>query len=274
MTKCDFSPIFEHFQTRKAQRKAEPLAQRKEQKATRDALEEPFKYCIWDCQQQKVGNFRIEPPGLFRGRGDHPRNGKIKTRVSPEQVTLNISQHANVPPPPAGHQWKDVKHDQEATWLATWQENVNGNYKYVNSNIRGQSDYKKFETARRLKQHIDRIQHDYQQGLRHEFMATRQLATAMYLIDKLALRVGNEKREGEADTVGCCSLKYENITLKPPNTVILDFLGKDSIRFYDEVEVDRQVFKNFKVFKKSPKKQGDEIFDRLMVCKYSIWSVK
>ena len=30
----------------------------------------------------------------------------------------------------------------------------------------------------------------------------RQLAVATYLIDKLALRVGNEKGEDEADTVG------------------------------------------------------------------------
>jgi DNA topoisomerase-1 len=97
-------------------------------------------------------------------------------------------------------------------------------------------------------------------------MADRQRATAVYLIDQFALRAGNEKGEDEADTVGCCSLKYEHVTLKPPNTVIFDFLGKDSIRFYDEVEVDPQVFKNLKIFKKAPKKEGDEIFDRLTVC--------
>ena len=33
------------------------------------------------------------------------------------------------------------------------------------------------------------------------------MGTAAYLIDKLALRVGNEKSEEEADTVGCCSLR-------------------------------------------------------------------
>lgn len=96
-------------------------------------------------------------------------------------------------------------------------------------------------------------------------MANRQRATAVYLIDQFALRAGNEKGEDEADTVGCCSLKYEHVTLKPPNKVIFDFLGKDSIRFYDEVEVDPQVFKNLKIFKKAPKKEGDEIFDRLSV---------
>ena len=26
----------------------------------------------------QVGNFRVEPPGLFRGRGEHPKMGKIK----------------------------------------------------------------------------------------------------------------------------------------------------------------------------------------------------
>lgn len=94
-------------------------------------------------------------------------------------------------------------------------------------------------------------------------MATRQRATAMYLIDRLALRAGNEKGEDEADTVGCCSLRYEHISLAPPNKVIFDFLGKDSIRYYNEVEVDEQVFKNLRIFKKDPKKEGDPLFDRL-----------
>ena len=96
-------------------------------------------------------------------------------------------------------------------------------------------------------------------------MADRQRATAVYLIDKFALRAGNEKGDDEADTVGCCSLKFEHVSLVPPNTVIFDFLGKDSIQFYNEVVVDSQVFKNLKLFKKGPKGEGDEIFDRLTV---------
>ena len=36
---------------------------------------------------------------------------------------------------------------------------------------------------------------------------------ALYFIDKLALRAGHEKEEGEtADTVGCCSLRVEHIS--------------------------------------------------------------
>lgn len=96
-------------------------------------------------------------------------------------------------------------------------------------------------------------------------MADRQRATAMYLIDRLALRAGNEKGEDEADTVGCCSLRFEHVTLKAPDLVIFDFLGKDSIRFYQEVPVIPQVFKNMRIFKKAPKTTGDMIFDRLDV---------
>lgn len=87
----------------------------------------------------------------------------------------------------------------------------------------------------------------------------------MYFIDVLALRAGNEKGEDEADTVGCCSLRYEHVLLTPPRTLEFDFLGKDSIRYRNVVEVDEQVFKNIKLFKRPPKAEGDLLFDRLDV---------
>ncbi|KAF2400419.1 DNA topoisomerase I [Trichodelitschia bisporula] len=265
--KCDFTKIFEYYEGEREKKRSLPAAEKKALKAAKDEAEAPFMYCMWDGRKQKVGNFRVEPPGLFRGRGKHPKTGKVKQRVQPEQITINIGKEGTAPSPPPGHQWKEVKHDQTGTWLAMWQENINGAYKYVmlaaNSDIKGQSDYKKFEKARELKKHIDKIRREYTRDLKSEIMADRQRATAVYLIDRFALRAGNEKGEDEADTVGCCSLKYEHVTLRPPNKVIFDFLGKDSIRFYDEVEVDPQVFKNLRIFKKSPKREGDEIFDRL-----------
>jgi DNA topoisomerase IB len=87
----------------------------------------------------------------------------------------------------------------------------------------------------------------------------------MYFIDRLALRAGNEKGDDEADTYGCCSLQFEHVTLEPPNIVKFDFLGKDSMRFQQEVPVEPQVFKNIKLFKKEPKTVGDDLFDRLNV---------
>jgi len=42
---------------------------------------------------------------------------------------------------------------------------------------------------------------------------TSYSAVAVYFIDKLALRAGNEKDSDEtADTVGCCSLRVEHLS--------------------------------------------------------------
>lgn len=161
-------------------------------------------------------------------------------------------------------------HDNTITWLATWIENINGAQKYVffaaGSTLKGQSDMRKFEKARALHHHVGPIRKRNLEELKDKQMVIRQRATALWLIDHLALRAGNEKGEDEADTVGCCSLRYEHIELSPPNTVIFDFLGKDSIRYYNEVTVIDQVYRNLKLFKKEPKQEGDPLFDRLSVC--------
>ena len=103
-------------------------------------------------------------------------------------------------------------------------------------------------------------------------MGLRQRATAMYFIDVLALRAGNEKGEDEADTVGCCSLRCEHVTLEEPNFVAFDFLGKYSIRYYNRVTVLPQVFKNIRLFKQG-KNDDDGLFDRVNVSIISSLSV-
>jgi Eukaryotic DNA topoisomerase I, catalytic core len=119
-------------------------------------------------------------------------------------------------------------------------------------------------SLRASQKHVERIRADYQADLRNKTTQLRMRATAMYFIDVLALRAGNEKGEDEADTVGCCSLRCEHVTLEPPNYVIFDFLGKDSIRYYNKVTVDEQVFKNIKIFKRD-KQDSHGLFDRVNV---------
>jgi DNA topoisomerase-1 len=152
--KLDFTKIFAHYQAQSAARKALSSAEKKALKAEKDKVEEKYAYCLLDGRKEKVGNFRVEPPGLFRGRGEHPKTGLIKARVRPEQITINIGKNEPIPQPPAGHKWGKVQHDNEVTWLAMWQENINNNFKYVmlapNSSLKGMSDIKKFERAREL----------------------------------------------------------------------------------------------------------------------------
>ena len=48
------------------------------------------------------------------------------------------------------------------------------------------------------------------------------------------------------------------------NVIEFDFLGKDSIRYYNCVPVERQAFKNVRIFMKE-KNGSDDLFDRLTV---------
>lgn len=267
-SKCDFTPMFQHFESMKAIKKAMTKEEKNKIKDEKKALDEEFGFCLLDGRKEKVGNYRIEPPGLFRGRGQHPKTGKLKNRVRPEDITINIGPGAKVPEPPHGHQWKDIVHTNTVTWLATWTENINGVPKYVQlgatSSLKGKSDYKKFETARRLKHHIGNIRAKNAEELRSKEMAVRQRATALWLIDHLAIRAGNEKGDDEADTVGCCSLRLEHVQINPATSeVTFDFLGKDSIRYLNTVKVDPIIIKNLAIFMRSPKTSTDMIFDRL-----------
>ena len=90
----------------------------------------------------------------------------------------------------------------------------------------------------------------------------KQLATALFLIDKLALRVGNEKKTTEAETVGVTTLKIKNVTILPNDTIKLDFLGKDSIRYVNKFKVPSIVHNNINDFiTYKNKSNNDDLFD-------------
>ncbi|PKU27055.1 dna topoisomerase mitochondrial [Limosa lapponica baueri] len=96
-----------------------------------DKIQEEYGYCILDGHREKIGNFKTEPPGLFRGRGDHPKMGMLKKRIMPEDVIINCSKDSKIPEPPEGHKWKEVRFDNTVTWLASWTENIQNCLKYI-----------------------------------------------------------------------------------------------------------------------------------------------
>ncbi|KAG8344007.1 putative Eukaryotic DNA topoisomerase I DNA binding Eukaryotic DNA topoisomerase I catalytic core [Trypanosoma vivax] len=263
---CDFTPIYEWHLREREKKLNRTKEEKKEQRLATEKEAEPYKFCLWDGRREQVANFRVEPPGLFRGRGQHPMMGRLKKRVTPEDITINIDENSPIPEPPRGHKWKEVLHDHNVTWLAMWRDSILGNMKYVmlapSSTIKGQSDMLKFEKARELKRHVDNIRKSYTGDFYSSNLMVAQRAVAMYFIDKLALRVGNEKGADEADTVGCCSLRVEHIELKPGNVVKFDFLGKDSIRYENEAVVETKVYELLQRFT-ARKRPSDDIFDMI-----------
>ena len=255
LDEIDFSLIKNHL----ANEKEKKLNISKEEKERKKIVgikgDEPYMYCIIDGNQQKVGNFKIEPPGIFLGRGSHPKIGRIKKRIYPEDVTLNLDKEAPIPKTINNHKWAEIIHDQSVIWLATWKDGITGKNKYVftsfESFFKSKSDEEKFDLARKLKRKINSIRESYEKELLDNDIKKQQLATALYFIDNLALRVGGKKdSKEEADTVGVTSLRVEHIALLEDNTIKLDFLGKDSVRYCRKVKVHSNVYNNLKLFMK------------------------
>lgn len=319
LKKCDFRRLAEYYKEETEKRKAMTKVEKQALKAEQDAITAEYGFCVVDGHKQKIANFRVEPPGLFRGRGQHPKMGKLKKRIRAEDIIINIGKKVTIPKPPVGR-WKEVRHDNTVSWLASWTENIMGNVKYVmlnpSSKAKSMKDFQKYEKARELHKYVDVIRKNYTNDFSAREMAIRQRAVALYFIDRLALRAGNEKDEEQADTVGCCSLRLEHIKLsvesvdedssmnssqqsiidnnnsingdglmkniKPEpiennNTdqqttsspsrnkrymVEFDFLGKDSIRYQNRVQVEKKVYKNINLFMEGKSPQ-DDLFDRL-----------
>ncbi|XP_046354465.1 DNA topoisomerase I, mitochondrial-like isoform X1 [Haliotis rufescens] len=272
LKKCNFSEMADYFKVKTEERKAMTKEEKLVIRKNNEALVKEYGFCKIDGHTEKIGNFKIEPPGLFRGRGDHPKQGMLKRRVQPEDVIINCSKESVIPKAPEGHKWREVRHDNMVTWLSSWNENIQGQTKYIMLNaaskLKGEKDWQKYEVARRLHKCVDKIRAQYREDWKSKEMRIRQRAVALYFIDKLALRAGNEKEEGEtADTVGCCSLRVEHMTLHEEKdnkecVVEFDFLGKDSIRYNNSMPVEKRVFKNLQLFMDN-KQPEDDLFDRL-----------
>jgi DNA topoisomerase-1 len=277
---CDFSEYYEILQEEKRNNKSddditEINTETNTQINTENELsrvnynidpkdEEKYKTAIVDNKPQPVSNYRMEPPGIFMGRGDNPKIGKIKSRIYPEDVTINIGKDAKIPETLKGHKWGKIIHNRHVEWLASWIENINNKRKYLwlgaSSHFKASSDQDKFDLAKKLKRKIESIREENNRNINTSDIKTRQIATAFYFIDNFALRVGGEKGEDTADTVGVTTLRLEHIELFENNTIALDFLGKDSVRYYNKVTVDETVYKNIIEFTKD-KTEHDDIFN-------------
>uniref|UniRef100_A0A7S2QFU8 DNA topoisomerase I n=1 Tax=Zooxanthella nutricula TaxID=1333877 RepID=A0A7S2QFU8_9DINO len=268
-SKCDFTAIREWRDKERLERLNKSSEEKKAIAAEKNAKKAWYAHALLNGIRERAGAVGLEPPQLFRGRGEHPKQGLLKKRTLPESVIINIAPDACVPKliGVPGHAWKDVVHENCVQWLASFDDGLLGETKYVGfaatSGVKGQPDLLKYDRARRLLQVVNKVRESYTKLQNDKNMANRQKATATYFIDRLALRVGGEKdTDEEADTVGCCSLRVEHLTLEKPNIIHFDFLGKDSIQYKNSVPVTDQVFKNIAQFMEK-KKPEDDVFDKV-----------
>lgn len=164
----DFRHIKEHLDQQREVRAQRTAEEKKNEKEAKAAVEAKYKFCLLNGTLEKVGNVTMEPPTIFRGRGEHPHAGRLKTRIVPEFVAINIGQDAPIPVCDVpGHAWKSVMAKRDGTWLASFKDERSSYLmgKYVQlaaeSSVKGASDMAKYEKARRLKDKIAYIRESY-----------------------------------------------------------------------------------------------------------------
>ena len=87
--------MWEYFETKREEKKKMTREEKAAVKKEKDELEAKYKTCLLDGRKENVGNFRIEPPGLFRGRGKHPKTGKLKVSLPPRSRVLTSRNGCN-----------------------------------------------------------------------------------------------------------------------------------------------------------------------------------
>ncbi len=244
----DFGPALKIVQAERAAKEQLTREERKElaaqRKAKREELKEQYGYAIVDGEQAELGNYATEPSGIFMGRGRHPLRGKWKQGPQQSDVTLNLSPDA--PPPPGD--WAEIVWQPESLWVARWKDKLSGKLKYVwlsdTASVKQEREAAKFDLALELHKNLDQVRAHIEQGLTDPDAKRRMVATACYLIDALCLRVGDEKGDDEADTVGATTLRPEHIKLHPDGSAEFKFLGKDSVLWHKTIPLPPVVQQN------------------------------
>ncbi|HKZ94848.1 MAG TPA: DNA topoisomerase I [Candidatus Bathyarchaeia archaeon] len=249
----DFSEIIAFVEKEKQIKanmsKEEKKKQAQERKVLREANKEKYGCAVIDGVKTEVGNYTVEPPSIFMGRGEHPMRGKWKPYVGEEDIILNLSPDA--PRPPSN--WKEIIWHPDFMWIAKWDDKLAGKEKYIwlsdSSQAKQEKEIEKFDKAKLLDKKIDKLKEHIFKNLQSEDAKKRKTATVAFLIDELKLRVGDEKDPDEADTVGATTLRPSHVTISSVNKVSFDFLGKDSVRWQREVELPEIVVQNISEFK-------------------------
>jgi DNA topoisomerase-1 len=249
-SEVDFTEVIDVVEAERTRKEnmtpEEKKAAREERKAIREELKEKYGYAIVDGERMELGNYQTEPSGIFMGRGQHPLRGRWKQGASEKDITLNIDPEAAKK---LDGEWKELCWAPETMWVAKWMDELTGKVKYIwlhdSTPIKQEREAAKFDKALKVERRIDEIREHIMTGLVDEQPKRRMVAAACYLIDNLSLRVGDEKDPEEADTVGATTLRAEHLKFKS-NSIIFDFLGKDSVPWHKEIEPHPDVYKVLK----------------------------
>lgn len=220
-------------------------------------------------KQPMTSGGMVDRAGIFVGRGeDHPLSGRIRRRIVPSDVEINISADAPVPVPRWKHssegrcrglaleywgfvgedssraeqrsqrgQWKAVLHEPRVGWLARWNDPLTGTTRYItldqSAHQKQRHERIKFDMAKRLNTHIKGVR----QRMHDDALDTsnplelQQVALCASIVDAFSIRIG-EGKHSDGRTIGATSLRVKNILADVESGMVrLQFRGKDQVCF-------------------------------------------
>lgn len=262
----DFLPlckqIFDYIQQKKEERKLKTKEQRLLEAEEKEQIKEKYGWAILNGEKQPIASPVIEGPGIMICRGAHPQNGAFKFRVKPEDVNINAT---NKVQPPDGHKWKSCEENKSSMELCSYKMRTSTGMILrkrilfsATSIVKQNADQKKFEKAIKLISHWEELKSHIEKNISSKDSVIKQSAMVTWLIMNLGIRVGDEKSEEFADTVGASSLRFEHLTIKD-HVLKLKFLGKDSVEFKNEIQLPDYVEKELSLLLNG-KKKGEMIF--------------
>ncbi len=257
----DFSEFKKEIERQKMAKKNMTKEEKLNAKMANEKLKERYGYAELDGKLVPLSTWRVEPPGIFIGRGNHPLRGRWKPQIRQSDIIINLGKNA----PPLPGKWKKVVHRPDVLWVACWDDPLTGKTKYVwfheSVELMQERNREKYDSALELGGKIDRIRKRIMKDMNSRDQKIRKAATVTYLIDSLCMRVGDEKEKDEADTVGATTLRKEHVEILE-NEVKFRFLGKDSVLWEKSLSNPPDAFlKNLKYF--TQKTHSGKIFEEI-----------
>lgn len=254
-----------------AKKAANTKEARQAKKAETEKIKAEYGVAEVDGKRQQLGGYMLEPEGWYIGRGQCPIRGLWKYEIQPEDVTINYfdpkdPKNLNAPKAPVGHHWKDIVANKNAFVSAYYDihlgEGVVDLHKKFNfgilSDVKQDADIHKYDKAQQLAKDWDKVEKWIDKGVDEK----KQEALIAWLILRTGIRVGGVKQQVfENFTVGASTILVKNIDLNGTK-LKLHFLGKDSVKYINELDVPQNVADGIAECLKG-KKPTEKVFDKV-----------
>lgn len=251
----------------KEQKKEYNKSHKKEIEQEKVDFKEQFGYAIVNDEKIGVSIPMTETSNPLIVRGDDERMWcwKLHTPISKVVVNCVKSDETKHELERMGFQ---VVSKKDVDWIFSYKIDLVGAKDYpsinkssrlcANSSNQIENVKEKYEHSYQLIQKFKDFDSLIDEYLNSDSRHKKEVALAIFLIKNYAIRVGNERNEWQADTVGITTLRKEHIKIEN-NKLILDFLAKDSIPYHKEDIIDERIAREFENLLKD-KSSKTEIF--------------